>query len=200
MSIKTNQHIILASGSAIRQQMLRAAGLEFSVEPSGFDETSLKEEMAGSSIAEQAVRLAKEKALVVSRRNPDALTIGADQICALGDKIYSKPGSFDATEQHLRELSGNTHAQHSGAVLLKGDEVLWELHASANLTMRTLTDTEISAYVSMDKPLQSCGAYKFESAGKHLFAKIDGDHHVIQGLPLVPLLAELHARKAIALT
>ena len=200
MAIRTLSPIILASGSAIRQHMLRAAGLEFSVEPSGFDETSLKEEMAGTSIAEQAVRLAKEKALVVSRRNPDALTIGADQICALGDNIYSKPGSFDATEQHLRELAGNTHTQHSGVVLLKGDEVLWQLHASAELTMRPLTDEEIRAYVAMDKPLQSCGAYKFESFGKHLFASIHGDHHVIQGLPLVPLLAELHARKAIALT
>ena len=199
MSIRTLTPIILASGSAIRQQMLRDAGIEFSVEPSGFDEASLKEEMLGTSIAGQAVRLAKEKALVVSCRNPEALTIGADQICALGEKIYSKPGSFDATEQHLRELAGHTHTQHSGVVLLKGEDVLWELHASANLTMRALTNEEISTYVAMDKPLQSCGAYKFESAGKHLFAKIDGDHNVIQGLPLVPLLAELHARKAIAL-
>lgn len=199
MAIRTLTPIILASGSAIRQNMLRAAGVEFSVEPSGFDETSLKAEMQGLPIGEQALRLGKEKALVVSRQHPNALTIGADQICALGDQIFSKPGSFAAAEDHLKQLSGKTHTQHSGVVLLKGDEVLWQLHASANLTMRDLSADEISAYVGMDKPLQSCGAYKFESFGKHLFAAIDGDHHVIQGLPLVPLLAQLHALKAIAL-
>jgi septum formation protein len=199
MPIQTHMPIILASGSAIRQQMLRAAGIEFSVEPSGFDETSLKEAMQGTTVAEQALRLAKEKALVVSQAAPHAITIGADQICAMGDSIYSKPGSFDAAEAHLRTLAGHTHTQHSGVVLLKGDQLLWEYHAQAALTMRALTDDEIRAYVAMDKPLQSCGAYKFEAAGKHLFASIEGDHHVIQGLPLVPLLAQLHAMGAIGL-
>lgn len=199
MAIRTLTPLILASGSAIRQHMLRAAGLEFSVEPSGFDETSLKTEMAGKPIAEQALRLAREKALVVSRAHPAALTIGADQICALGDQIFSKPGSFDAAENHLKQLAGNTHTQHSGVVIAKGNDIVWQLHASADLTMRQLTPEEISAYVAMDKPLQSCGAYKFESFGKHLFAAIHGDHHVVQGLPLTALLAELHGRRTIAL-
>lgn len=191
--------IILASGSAIRQQMLKSTGLHFSVEPSGVDEDALKLTTHHLPVGERALALAHAKALAVSIAHPDAYTIGADQMCALGDTIFDKPGSYVNAEAQLAQLAGHTHTQHCGVVLARGEEIIWQHHYSADLTMRPLTPEEISAYVAADAPLSSCGSYKFESLGRHLFAHVDGDQDVIKGLPLLPLLQQLHLHGVIAL-
>lgn len=171
--------------------MLKSVGLKFSVVPSGVEEDAIKEQMKGETIPKLATALARAKTLSVSARNPEAYTIGADQICVTEGKVLSKPGSYDRAEAQLAELSGKTHQQHCAVTLAKGTDVLWEFHDVAELTMRTLALAEIHAYVAADAPLSSCGAYKFEGLGRHLFAHVTGDHDVIQGLALVPLLAQL---------
>lgn len=191
--------IILASGSVIRQQLMKQVGLTFSVEPSGVDEEALKATVIHLPIGEQAMALARAKALSVSIAHPDAYTIGADQMCELDGTVFSKPGTYQRAEEQLAQLAGKTHTQHSGIVLARGEEVLWEHHYSASLTMRPLTPQEIHSYVTADAPLSSCGAYKFEALGRHLFAHVEGDHDVIKGLPLLPLLVQLHLHGVIAL-
>ncbi len=199
MGIHQHSPIILASGSTIRQQMLKACGLTFSVEPSGVDEEALSATCKGVSVAEHALTLARAKALSVARSHPDAYVIGADQICCLGERIFSKPGSFDAAEAQLADLQGKTHQQQVGCVIARGATIVWETSALASLTMRALSAEEIHAYIGADAPLNSCGSYKFESLGRHLFTKAEGDHDVIKGLPLLALLTALHELKIIGL-
>ena len=191
--------LVLASGSTIRQQMLKAVGLTFSVVPSGVDEDTIKTGQAVDGIPALALALARAKTLAVSASHPHAYVIGADQLCVHRGRILSKPGSYERAEAQLANLAGDTHQQHCGVVLARDGEILWEHAAAAHLTMRGLTAEDIRAYVAADAPLSSCGAYKFEALGRHLFATVDGDHDVIQGLALVPLLAELHARGVIGL-
>jgi septum formation protein len=191
--------LILASGSTIRQQMLRGVGLNFSVMPSGVDEDSLKRTLDGKPMPERALALARAKTLSVSVRQVDAYTIGADQLCVLGEQVIDKPGSYANAEAQLAMLSGKTHQQHSAVVLARGVEIIWEYVGTASLTIRPLTPAEIKAYVAADAPLASCGSYKFESLGRHLFSAVEGDHDVIQGLALTPLIAKLHALKVIGL-
>ncbi len=191
--------IILASGSAIRQQMLKAVGLNFSVQPSGTDEETLQATVSHQPVPEQALALARAKALSVSIERPEAYTIGADQMCEIDGAILGKPGSYEKAEAHLALLAGRTHHQHSSIVLVRGEEILWAHHATASLTMRPLSAQEIRAYVAADAPLSSCGAYKFESLGRHLFSHVEGDQDVIKGLPLLPLLVQLHLHGVIAL-
>lgn len=191
--------IILASGSTIRQQMLKACGLNFSVEPSGVDEEALSKTCKDMTVDEHALTLARAKALSVASAHPKAYVIGADQICCLEGEIFSKPGTFNAAEAQLAKLQGKTHQQHVGCVIAHGDTIVWETAATASLTMRALNKDEIHAYIGADAPLNSCGSYKFESLGRHLFSAAEGDHDVIKGLPLLALLAALHAQKIIAL-
>lgn len=199
MTITQHAPLILASGSAIRQQMLKSVGLTFSVMPSGVEEDSIKTEHGTADIPALALALAGAKALAVSARQPDSYVIGADQICVHNGAILSKPGSYDRAEAQLATLSGGTHQQHSAVVLARGGEIVWQHVATASLTMRVLTPAEIHAYVAADAPLSSCGSYKFEGLGRHLFSRVEGEQDVIQGLPLVPLLATLHAEGVIAL-
>lgn len=199
MGVAHHAPIILASGSTIRQQMLKSCGLTFSVEPSGVDEEALSATCKGLSVGEHALTLARAKALAVAKNHPQAYVIGADQICCLGNKIFSKPGTFDAAEAQLAELQGKTHEQHVGCVIAHHGRIVWELATAASLTMRPLSAEEIHAYIGADAPLSSCGSYKFESLGRHLFSTAEGDHDVIKGLPLLPLLAALHQQGVIAL-
>ncbi|MCI5050051.1 MAG: Maf family protein [Rickettsiales bacterium] len=189
----------MASGSAIRAQMLKAVGLHFSVVPSGFDEDKIKEELKDSPVPEQAMRLAVEKAKSVAKDYPDALTIGADQMCELDGQILSKPHVKEKAIEQLRLMRGKTHHQHSAVSLVRGQEVVWSYVAKASLTLRTLSDDEIEAYIEHDQPLQSCGSYRMEGMGRHLMALIEGDSDVIKGLPLTALLAELHGMGAVTL-
>ncbi len=199
MTLTQTAPLILASGSSIRQQMLKAVGLTFSVVPSGVEEDAIKTAMKGAPIPELAAALARAKTLAVSTQHPDAYTIGADQICVLGGEALSKPNTYPNAEAQLARLSGQTHQQHCAMTLARGAEIVWEFHAMAELTMRSLSPSEIHAYVAADAPLSSCGSYKFEGLGRHLFARVTGDHDVVQGLALVPLLAQLHALSAIRL-
>lgn len=199
MTITHHHPIILASGSTIRQQMLKSCGLTFSVEPSGVDEEALSTTCRHMGVAEHALTLARAKALSVAATHPEAYVIGADQICCLGETIFSKPGSFDAAEAQLAQLQGTTHQQHVGCVIAHNGRIVWEVAAAASLTMRALSAEEIHAYIGADAPLNACGSYKFESLGRHLFSAVEGDHDVVKGLPLLPLLSALHTLKIISL-
>lgn len=200
MPVIQHSRLVLASGSSIRQHMLKAVGLTFSVEPSGVEEDAIKATMKDAPIPELAAALARAKTLAVSTRYPDAYTIGADQICVHDAKAISKPGTYERAEAQLASLAGTTHQQHCAMTLAKGSEIIWEFHDVAELTMRALSAGDIRAYVAADAPLSSCGAYKFEGLGRHLFSNVEGDHDVIQGLALVPLLAQLHMLGIIALS
>lgn len=190
--------LVLASRSAIRAQMLKSVGLNFSVAPSGVDEDAIKAAHQ-ASLPELAETLAYAKAVKISRDYPQHLTIGCDQLCVLGDQVFDKPETPENAVKQLQQLRGETHQQISAICLLRGEEEIWRYHAVAELTMRQLSDAEIAAYVTLDEPLSSCGAYKFESYGRHLFAHASGDHDVIKGLPLTDLVAKLHALRAISL-
>ncbi len=200
MAVNQRHPLILASGSAIRQQMLKSVGLTFGVEPSGIDEEELDAKSAHLPIAKRAIALARAKALAVSARQPKAFVIGADQMCLLGEAVMQKPGSFEKAEAQLILLAGKTHEQHCGCVIAKDCEIVWESESSAELTMRALSREEIHAYIAADKPIHACGSYHFESLGRHLFSKVEGDHDVIKGLPLIPLLNILHEFGVISLT
>lgn len=210
--------LVLASGSAIRAQMLKGCGLQFSVVPSNVDEEEIKSEFVSrtSDFAALAKALARAKALNVSAGYPDALTIGADQLCVLPSStpplalppkggegehgtIFDKPATRSGAIAQLEALQGKEHLQISAVCVARGAEVLWEHQERAVLTMRPLKRAEIEAYISADDPLKSCGAYKYESLGKHLFQCVSGNDDVIKGLPLQALIYQLHQMGAIGL-
>lgn len=192
--------LVLASGSAIRAQMLKSVGLQFSVVPSGFDETALKRDMQALPIGEQAQRLAQEKCLSVAKGYPEHVTFGADQICELDGEVIDKPGNKENAMAQLHRMRGKPHYQHSAVCVMRGEELVWETVECATLTMRDLSDEEVEAYVQHDQPFHSCGSYRLEGMGRHLFAAIEGDHDVIKGLPLMSLLNALYKYKIICIT
>lgn len=184
--------VVLASGSATRQAMLRAAAVPFTVDVAAVDETTVLEsfQAEGAKARDAADALAELKALRVSARHQGALVIGADQILSLNGRFFTKPGTVDAARQQLRALRGKTHTLSSAAVVARDGSAIWRVVREATLTMRDLSDAFIDDYLAKGGPalLAGVGAYQIEGLSVQLFSRIDGDHFTILGLPLLPLL------------
>jgi septum formation protein len=187
--------LILASGSATRSALLKAAGVPFDVRASGVDERAVEQPLldAGKSPAEVALALAEAKALDVSRLAPDALVIGADQTLDFAGKRWVKPANVAAAREQLALLSGHTHQLHSAIAFAENGAITWRHVESASLTVRPLSPGAIDAYLAAvgDQVMASVGGYQVEGLGVRLFDRIAGDHSTILGLPLLPLLARL---------
>jgi len=186
--------LVLASGSAIRAQILRNAGLAFDVARPSVDEEAVKAGLRaeGLSPRDQADALAEVKALSVSRRT-SAFVIGADQMLECDGAVFDKPDGRDGARAHLAALRGRRHRLISAAVLAKDGAIIWRHIETPALTMRALDDGFIEAYLDRvgAAATASVGAYQLEGEGIQLFERIEGDYFSILGLPLLPLIAIL---------
>ena len=197
------RELVLASASPSRRRLLEAAGLSFRVVPADIDESALKRALAGHSPNDRAAAiahaLAQAKAEAVSARIPDALVVGADQVLALDDELFDKPGDLAAARAQLMRLRGKTHRLLSGVSLALGGRSVWQRMQAATLTMRTFSPEFLDRYLAAAgaNVTRSVGAYEIEGPGIQLFERVEGDYFTILGLPLLPLLAELRDRGAI---
>lgn len=189
--------LILASGSATRAEILRNAGLEFSVQRPSVDEAEVREFMIGAGIAVEdgALRLAELKSLEIAARNIDSVVIGADQILELDGDWFEKPNGTDAARAQLKRLSGKRHRLISAVVIARAGEIIWRKTDEAILHVRPLGEAFLDRYLALmgDRVSTSVGGYQVEGIGAQLFEAIEGDHYTILGLPLWPTLGFLRS-------
>jgi septum formation protein len=185
------QPIILASGSAIRFKLLQTLGIKFAVIPSQCDEEAIKESFHSENKIDLGYALAASKALDISQHHPDNFVIAADQLCLIGQNLLNKPLNHQTAIEHLSLLSGQKHQQIACLCIAKNNEILWQHHEIAEVTLHPLSRQTIEAYLLSEKPYQSCGAYQYETQGKWLFKEVKGHEDTILGLPLLPLTAAL---------
>lgn len=186
--------LVLASQSAVRAQVLKNAGLNFSTVSSGVDEDRIKAAMlaGGASPAEIASALADAKALAVSQ-GAETIVIGADQTLELEGRLFDKAESLDEARERLKTLRGKAHVLHSALTAARGGKVIWRMLESPRLTVRDFSDAWLDGYLERQggSLLSSVGCYRLEDEGVQLFETIEGDYFAILGLPLVGLLAFL---------
>jgi septum formation protein len=194
--------IVLASGSATRAKLLKAAGLTFQIIPPNVDEDAVKHSLLAEKADARRVAdaLAELKAIKISRAHPDALVIGSDQVLAFGDEIVSKCASMEEARALLMRLRGKKHELISAVVLARGGVPVWRHVEKASLWMNAFSDKFVDDYLAAggESLLSGVGCYQIEGQGLQLFSRIEGDHFCIQGLPMLPLLSALRAQGALA--
>jgi septum formation protein len=181
--------LLLASKSPRRSELLRNAGFDFEVIPSGIDEG---EPLSGEPPEQYARRVARTKALHGAARAPSgSLVLGADTIVAIGGLILGKPsGPFDATRM-LHMLSGQTHEVITAICLVRApDQIIAVKHEVSFVTFCELSDDEIRSYIASREPFDKAGAYAIQGLASKFVIHISGCYFNVVGLP-VSLLYEV---------
>lgn len=193
--------LILASGSDIRAQLLRNAGVPFEVHKARVDEQTIKESLLaeGANPRDIADALAESKARKVALKHPDTMVIGCDQVLDFKGQLLSKPDSPEHAISQIKSMRGERHTLLSAAVIYHEGKPIWRHVGQVRLRMRPASDTYVDGYVARnwDSIQHSVGAYKLEEEGVRLFHSIEGDYFNVLGMPLLELLAFLTLRGVI---
>ena len=193
--------IILASGSAIRKQILDGAGLNYEVIVKPVDEAAIKDSMLAenSRLQDVADALAEAKALRVSRQT-DGFVIGADQIMVMDNQLFDKPKDLGEARERLLSMRGKRHELIGAVVICENGRPVWRHLSKTKLWVREFSNEFLDWYIEQEGEalMKSVGAYRFEGPGAQLFEKVEGGFFAILGLDLLPVLDYLRVRGVIA--
>lgn len=180
--------LVLASESPRRSVILRQAGFDFTVCPSGIDEIYMSAEPV-----DIAVELAEKKARHVSDLYPEQIVLGADTIVVLDHHILGKPNDRSEAYTTLSLLSGRTHQVYTAICLIqKKRNLSVNAFACTDVTFRRLKNEEIYSYIDTGSPMDKAGAYGIQDGSAVFIERIHGDFYNVVGLPVTLLYQTLH--------
>jgi nucleoside triphosphate pyrophosphatase len=183
-------HLILASASPRRRELLQQAGVPFTVILSNTDEHI----RPGETPEVYALRVAREKAAAVSARQSGNWVLGADTIVVIDDSILGKPCDAADGFRMLRLLSGRSHRVMTAFVLLDPNGQAYANQVvSSQVNFKALRDTQIHEYLATGEPFDKAGAYAVQGIGAALVEKVEGSYTNVVGLPLDEVLTVLHS-------
>lgn len=202
--------LILASSSPRRQELLREIGIPFQVHAANINEDQFADE---APIA-YALRLAREKAQVVSKQYPQSYVLGADTIVVTDGEVLGKPQDHADAARMLRRLSGRSHEVTTAVSLITPNiaapntpspgkaapKTLTSETAAPNLAaqgtlvetracttkvyFREIAEAEIQQYVAGGEPMDKAGAYAIQGGASRWTDRIEGEFSNVVGLPL----------------
>ena len=174
-------HLILASASPRRAELLRSAGFEFDVEAANVDETP----RAGEPPAAYTQRVARDKArhVAASHAGEGVVVLGADTEVVLGRRVLGKPADEADARRMLRNLAGQVHEVLTAVILLGQGREAAEV-VTTRVWFADMTDADIDWYVASGEPMDKAGAYAIQGLGARFVQRIDGSWSNVVGLPV----------------
>ena len=173
-------HLLLASRSSRRAELLTAAGYRFDVAAADIDEAVRR----GEGPADYVARVAAAKAAAVAAVHPDALVLGADTAVVIDGDILGKPADESDATAMLERLSGRTHEVLTGVTIRVGERTVADVDVT-QVRFTALTAAQIAWYVASGEPRDKAGAYAIQGLASRFIDRIDGSYSNVVGLPMV---------------
>ncbi len=185
----TDYHIILASNSPRRKELLSGLDIEYEIRTLPDIDEGYTNDIPPEKVAEYLARKKASAYLPVLEDNE--LLITADTIVLLNDKIYGKPIDNADAKQMLRDLSGKTHLVITGVCLTSTRKQI-VFSDTAKVTFSDLSDDEVEYYVEKYSPMDKAGAYGVQEWIGYVAVKhIEGSYFNVMGLPIHRVYQEL---------
>ena len=181
-------HLVLASASPRRRQLLAEHGYDFTVAPADV------EEIAPAHFTPREVVLwnARIKAVAIARAWPGEIVLGVDTLVAFGGRIFGKPRDMEEAFAMVSELNGRTHEVFSGVCLTRaatGEERTFAEMTRVHFHHRS--EAELRAYLARIGPLDKAGAYAAQDDRGDFIARVEGSFTNVIGLPMEALAESL---------
>ncbi|MEO8597942.1 MAG: Maf family protein [Candidatus Solibacter sp.] len=170
--------LVLASQSPRRSEILRQAGIDFTVRIADVDESLIE----GEPPEEYVQRLAVAKATAVNAAE-DETVLGADTTVVVDHHILAKPADAADARRMLTLISGRRHEVLTGICLRRGSRVIRD-YVSTGVIFAPISPQEIEDYVASGEPMDKAGAYAIQGLASKFVKCIDGDYFNVMGLPV----------------
>jgi len=176
-----NPQIVLASASPRRRELLRQIGVTIRVAAADIEEKPFE----GERPAEFVIRMAREKALEILRRERARVPVlGADTAVILEGNILGKPASQKEAFDMLTRLSGKTHEVFSAVAVAVTDSEIYDALNVSRVTFAELESEWIKSYIETGDPMDKAGAYGVQGKAAEKISYIEGSFYGVMGLPL----------------
>ena len=185
----TKHHVILASNSPRRKELLSGLGIPFEVKVLPDISESYPADLP---VAEIAQYIACEKATAYQQlMAPDDLVITADTVVICDHEVLGKPVDADDASRMLHLLSGRTHQVITGVCLMTRERQR-AFSVKTDVTFKTLSDEEIHYYIDTYQPFDKAGAYGIQEwIGYIGVTALHGSYFNVMGLPVQRIYEEL---------
>ena len=194
MTISLSAPLILASASPRRQELLRFVGLKFKTIPAYLNEGYTE----GESPREHVKRLSQDKAIVIAKKYPNAVVLGADTIVVIDKSILGKPENKYQARKMLRKLSGREHKVFTGFTIAHvASKIKQTKVIQSAVEFKKISAAELEWYIACDEPYDKAGGYAVQGKGAYFIKSIRGSYTNVIGLPLYEVLETLKKLEAI---
>jgi MAF protein len=179
--VRTEDGLILASGSPRRRELLSLLGVAFQTCVPEVDELPA----FGEIPAEVPQRISRLKAEHAARGLERGIVVAADTVVVHKGAVLGKPRDADHAGEMLRRLRGKRHFVLSGVTVLEVStgKKITEL-CESKVWLRDLQDQEIQRYVASGDPLDKAAAYAIQNTEYAPVAKVVGCPANVMGLPM----------------
>lgn len=173
-------HLILASTSPRRAELLRQIGVSFTQCAVDIDETP----HSGESVAQTALRLARAKA-EAGVRAADSMqaVLAADTLIGFENATLGKPRDRDDFIATMRRLSGRQHEVYTAVALAQANEIR-SFFSVSHVSFRPLLEAEMIAYWDTGEPCDKAGGYAIQGLAGTFITRLEGSYSGVMGLPL----------------
>lgn len=196
------KHLVLASGSPRRKELLSQLGYEFYVLVTDVEECKHAQETA----EEYVKRLSLDKALaalsllkdnpsekqhvasgsdtvIASSLDSETVVLGSDTVVVSQGQVLEKPIDLADSKRMLTQLANDRHQVMTAVSVVSEEKQKTEIIIT-DVWFKPLSEKEIEQYWQTGEPCDKAGSYGIQGLGGRFVTRIEGSYYAVVGLPL----------------